>query len=191
MQKPIELPCLQQLAKMILQGPVLLCNVSLILMVMVIDTLVPPRGVPTHFARPLKVRLIPNLLKYLIHWLFKQRVDRLSSRGRCLISELPSGAITLVSPSLSISLLQEHFHLAVSLNLVFLHPLILIDAIHQLAHVWGRLHHQRLPQFVLRREPYLKGPHGHIFKVSINLIISFLIPIRLCLESLSFPHHHR
>ena len=81
-----------------------------------------------------------------------------------------------------ISLLSSFFLLfSFALQLVILYSFILIDPIHQLMYIGGRLASQRLPQVMLGWEAILEGVDGDVVKVAIHLIIHLPISARVSL----------
>ena len=68
MQELLEFPLSDQLVQMIPQIPAVLGSMSLVLVVVAIETLIAPHGISRHLVWPFEERPILNLLQYLMHW---------------------------------------------------------------------------------------------------------------------------
>ena len=123
---------------------------SVVLVVLAKKVLIEPRGFPRHIIRPLKVWFVLDFLQHLMYWFSEHSTDSLCVGCSGLPYEISSRAVTviLVRPEIP-PLLRDNLLLSLSLQLVFLCPLILVNPIHQLAHTDGRLANHRLPQAVL------------------------------------------
>ena len=120
-------------------------QISIVLVVLVIKTLIVPQGVSCHLVWSFEEWLILNLLKDLMHRFSKHRINHLGTSRPRLPSKVPSRlvVIVLVQPEIH-SLLRDNLSLTFPLLLVFLNPLILINPVHELAHTSDRLSHQIL-----------------------------------------------
>jgi len=109
-----------------------------------------------------------------MYLLLEYRVNHLRSRRPKLPSKIPSGPALIVSVRPEIpSVLRDNLSLSLPLLLVFLDPLVFINAIHKPTYTLYRLLGQGLSQIVLGRQADLKSPYNFIIKVpSISLNIS-------------------
>ena len=85
-----------------------------------------------------------------MYWFSEYNIDSLCVGCSGLPYEVSSRAVAVISVRPEIPpLLRDNLFFSFTLQLVFLHSLVLIDPIHQLAHTSGGLASQRLPQAVL------------------------------------------
>ena len=119
---------------------------SVVLVVLAIKVLIAPRGFPRHLIQLLKVWFVLDFLQHLIYWFSKHSIDNLCVGCSRLPYKISHRAIVVISVQLEIPpLLRDNLLFSLTLQLVFFYSFILIDLIHQLAHVGGRLASQRLP----------------------------------------------
>ena len=78
MQELLDFSLSDQLVQMILQILTVLGDVSLVLVVVAIKVLITPYEISCHLIWPFEERLILNLFLYLMHWLSKHNINRLS-----------------------------------------------------------------------------------------------------------------
>ena len=153
---------------------------SVVLVVLAIKVLIAPRGFPRHLIRPLKVWFVLDFLQHLMYWFLKHSTDSLCVNCSVLPYEISSRAIVVVSVQPEIPpLLRDNLFLSLTLQLVFLYSFILVNPIHPLAHIGGRLASQRLPQAVLGWEAVFEGVNCNIVEVAIHFIIHLPIPARV------------
>lgn len=154
----------------------------------VVQILFPPDWISAHFTRPVEIKLILNLLLNFMHRLFESDVHSFFFANRVLSPSLPSGPL-LKAPNLGFLLVLKHnrgFHQSIMLQ-----SLVFFYAPHQLMHVLRRLHGQEVPQLGMKRQPQFESARGHMFIVSLYLIIQLSIPIRIGPKSFPTPHSHR
>ena len=167
----------------------ILRSVSLVSMVLAIKALVTPRGVSSHLVWLFEKRLILELLQNLMHQFSEHCINHLGV-GRPWLSSVISPRlviIELVRPKIP-PLLRDNLHFTFPLLLVFLNPFVLINLVYELAHTNNRFASQGLPQTVLSKKADLKSTNGHVFKVTIYLIVHFPIPVRVCFQDLPLSH---
>ena len=192
MQKVLQLSFSNQLVQIIPEVLATLRGMSVVLVVLAIKVQVSLRGLSHHLIRPSKVQLVLDFFQHLMHWLLEYNPDIMRIGCLRLPCEISTGAIVGISIQPEIPpLLRDNILFSLALQLVFLYSLILIDPIHQLAHIGGRLASQRLPQAMLGWEDALEGVDGDIVKVAIHLIIHLPISARVSLQRLSFMHGQR
>ena len=81
-----------------------------------------------------------------MHWFSEYDTDSLCISCLWLPCEISHRVIAIISVRLKIPpLLRDNFLFPLALQLVFLYSFILIDSIHQLAHIGGKPVSQRLP----------------------------------------------
>ena len=108
-----------------------------------------------------------------MHWFSKHNVNHLRGRRSRLSRKIPLGSVIAVFVRSEIlPLLRDNLTLPLALLLVFLDPLILINAIHESINTPYWLLGQGFSQIKLGRQSDLKGPYSHIIKISMNLIKS-------------------
>ena len=128
----------------------ILRGMPVVLVVLAIKVLIAPRGFSSHLIRPPKVWLVLDFLQHPMYWFSEYGIDSLCVGCSGLPYEVPSWAAVVIPIRPEIPpLLRDNLLFSSSLQLVFLHSLILIDSIHQLAHTDGGLASQRLPQAVI------------------------------------------
>ena len=121
----------------------------MVLVVLAIKVLITPQGFPCHLIRPPKVWLVPDFLQNPMYWFSEYGVDSLCIGCSRLPYKVPHRAVAAIPVRPEIPpLLRDNLLFSSSLQLVFLHLLVLVDPIHQLVHTGGRLASQRLPQAV-------------------------------------------
>ena len=114
-------------------------------MVLVIKALIAPHGVSCHFIWLFEERLILDLLQNLVHRFSEHRINHLSIGKLWLPSKVSSRSVVIVPVRLEIPLLlRDNLSLTFPLLLVFLNPFILVNLVHELAHIGDRLSRQRL-----------------------------------------------
>ena len=153
---------------------------SVVLVVLAIKVLIAPRGLSYHLIRPPQVWLVLDFLQHPMYWF-----PEYSTNDLCVgCSRLPyeisprAVAVVLVRPEIP-PLLRDNLLFSFTLQLVFLHSLILINPIHQLAHTSGGLASQRLPQAVLGWETIFEGDNGDVVKIVVHFIVRLPISIRV------------
>ena len=152
----------------------------MVLVVLVIEVLITPRGFPRHLIRPLKVWFVLDFLQYPMYWFSEHSTNSLCVGCSRLLYEISPRAVAVISIRPEIPpLLRDNLLFSLTLQLVFLYSFILIDLIHQLAHTGGRLASQRLPQAVLDWETIFEGDDGDIIKVVVHFIIHLPISARV------------
>ena len=143
---------------MVPQISTVLRSVSLVLMVLAIKALVAPHRVSSPLVWPFEEQLIRNLLQNLMHRFSEHHINRLSISRPWLSSKVSPRLVVVVSVQPKIPhLLRDNLNLSFSLLLVFLNPFILINSVHELAHIGDRFADQRFPQTVLGCEADLKS----------------------------------
>ena len=118
---------------------------SLVLVVLEIKALIAPYGVSCHLIWPFEEWLILDFLQNLVHRFSEYHINYLSIGRPYLPSKISPRSVVIVPirPEIPL-LLRDNLRLAFPLLLVFLNPLILINLVHELAHIGDRLSHQRL-----------------------------------------------
>ena len=123
-----------------------------------------------------------DFFQHLMHWFSKYSPDVLCIGCLRLPCEISPRATVGVSVRPEIPpLLRKHLFLSLALHLFFFYSLVLIDPIHQLAHVDGRLASQGFPQAMLDWEAAFEGVDGDVVKVAIHFIIHLPISARVSL----------
>ena len=121
-----------------------------VLVVLVIKVLIAPRGFSRHLIQPPKICLVLDFLQYSLYCFSEYGIDSLCVGCSGLPYEVPPRAVVVIPIRLEIPpLLRDNLLFSSSLQLVFLHSLILVNPIHQLAHAGGGFAGQRLPQTVI------------------------------------------
>ena len=144
-QQLLQLSFSNQLVQMVTQIPAILRSVSLVLMVLAVKALVAPHRVSSHLVRPSEERFVLNLLQNLMHRFSEHCTNRLGVGRPWLFSTISSRSVIIESVRLEIShLLRDNLYFTFSLLLVFLHPFVLINPVHKLAHTSKRFASQRL-----------------------------------------------
>ena len=129
-----------------------------------------------------------------MHWFSKHSVNHLRSRRPRLSSKILSGSIIVVAVRPEIPhLLKDNLTLPLplALLLVFLDPLVFINAVHKPMHTLYWLLGQGFSQIMLSREADLEGSYGHVIKIPINLVKHLLASVRVHFQGLPFLHGHR
>ena len=145
-QKLLQPSLSDQLVQMIPQSSTILCDVSLVLVVLVMKVLITPYKVSSHLIWPFKEWLILNLLQNLMHRFAEHCINCLSIGRPWLPSKVPLRSVVVVSVRPKIPhLLRDNLSLSFPLLLVFLNPLVLINPIHELVHIGDRFASQRFP----------------------------------------------
>ena len=149
-----------------------------LLVILAMEALVAPQEVSSHFVWPFEVWLVLDLFQDLMHWFSEHNVNHLRSHGSRLSRKIPLGSIVVVSIRHEIpSFLRDNIAFSLTLQLVFLDPLVLINAIHKLTNTSDRLLGQGLSQIMFGGHSDLKGPYGYVIKISINLIKHLPVPV--------------
>ena len=113
---------------------------SVVLVVLAIKVLVLLCGLSHHLIRPSKVWFAFDFFQHLMHWFSQYSFDVLRIGCLRLPCEISPRATVGVSVRPEIPyLLRKYLFLSLALHLFFFYSLVLIDLIHQLAHVDGRL----------------------------------------------------
>ena len=103
------------------RGPVVLAK----------KVLIEPRGFPRHIIRPLKVWFVLDFLQHPMYWFSEHSTDSLCVGCSELPYEISSRAVAVILVRLEIPpLLRDNLLFSLSLQLVFLYPLILVNLIH-------------------------------------------------------------
>ena len=146
MQKLSQFSNLNQLPKIVAQSPTIFCNVSPVLVILIIKTLISPHGVIPHFFWPLEVWLNLYLLKNLVHKLFEYCANHLSSRKASMSKKVSSRSVVIVplKPKVS-SIRGNYFGLSLALLLIVVDPFVFINLIHELTHILRWFLRQGLP----------------------------------------------
>ena len=151
------------------------------LLVVAIEALVVPQRISSHFVWPFEIWLILDLLQNLMHWFSEHSVNHPRSRRPRLSSKIPSGSIIVVFVRSEIPhLLRDNLNLPLALLLIFLDPLVLVNAIHKPTNPPHRLLGQGFSQIMPSGQANLEGPFSHVIKIPINLVKHLPIPIRVC-----------
>ena len=107
-----------------------------------------------------------------MYWFSEYGVDSLCIGCSGLPYKVPPRAVATILVRLEIpSLLRDNLLFSSSLQLVFLHSLVLIDPIYQLTHTGGRFASQGFLQAMLGWEVAFEGVDGDVNKVAIHFII--------------------
>ena len=77
-QKLLQPSLSDQLVQMIPQSSTILCDVSLVLVVLVMKVLITPYKVSSHLIWPFKEWLIINLLQNFVYWFSEHHINHLS-----------------------------------------------------------------------------------------------------------------
>ena len=155
---------------------------SVVLVILAIKFLISLHGLSRHLIWPSKVWLALDFFQHLMYWFSEYSPDILCIGCLRLFCEISLQAIVVISVRPEIPpLLRDNLLLSLALQLVFLYSFILIDPIHQLMYIGGRLASQRLPQAMLGWEAVLEGIDGDVVKVAIHLIIHLPISARVSL----------
>ena len=121
-----------------------------------------------------------------MYWFSEHNIDSLCVGCSRLPYEISPRAVAVIPIRPEIpSLLRDNLLFSSTLQLVFLHSLILIDLIHQLVHTGGGLANQRLPQAV---RLFFEGDNDDIVKIVVHFIVRLPISVRVGLESFSIMH---
>ena len=113
---------------------------SVVLVVLAIKVLVSLYGLSCHLIRPSKVWFTLDFFQQLMHWFSEYSPDVLRVGCLRLPCKISPRAIIGISVRPEIpSLLRDNLLISFTLQLFFLHSLVLIDPIYQLAHTGGRL----------------------------------------------------
>ena len=161
----------------------------MVLVVLAIKVLVSLCRLSRHLIRPSKVWFTLDFFLHLMHQFSKYSPDVLHVGRLRLPCEISHRVTVDVSVQPEIPpLLRDNLLFSLALHLVFFYSLVLIDPIHQLAHVGGKLASQGFPQAMLGWEAALKGVDGDVVKVAIHFIIHLPISARVGLQDLSFAH---
>ena len=151
-----------------------------ILVVLAIKALIAPRGFSRHLIRPPKVWLVLDFLQHPMYWFSEYDIDSLCIDCSGLPYEVSPQAIAVIPVRPEIPpLLKDNLLFSSSLQLVFLHSLILIDPIQQLAHTGGRLANQRLPQAVIGWETIFESDNGDVVKIIFHFIVRLPISVQV------------
>ena len=135
---------------MVSQSSTVLGGMPPLLVVLVMEALVTPQGISSHFVWPFEVGLVLDLLQDLMHWFLEHSVNHLRNRRSRLFNKIPSGSVIVVSVRPEIPpILRDNLTLPLALLLVFLDPLVLINAIHKPTNTPYRLLGQGFSQIVL------------------------------------------
>ena len=121
--------------------------------------------------RPSEVRLIPDLLQYLVDWDPKHLVNRLDLTRLSLIAKVCLGPVFPCLIEMVILPVVEALCLSLTLCLVIFHPFMLVYPLHQLSHVPSKPYGEGLLQVRLSGQPVLEGVYRHILKVLIQLVV--------------------
>ena len=143
-------------------------------------------GLSRHLIQPSKVWFTLDFFQHLMHWFSKYSSDILRIgclRLPCKISPRATVGVS-VRPEIP-HFLRDNLLLSLALHLVFFYSLILINLIHQLAHVSGRLASQGFPQAMLGWGAALEGVDGDLVKVAIHFVIHLPISAQVGLQGLS------
>ena len=152
----------------------------MVLVVLAIKVLIAPRGFSRHLIRPPKVWLVLDFLQHPMYWFSEYGIDSLCISCSGLPYEVPPRAIIVIPiRSEILPLLRDNLLFSFSLQLVFLHSLILVDPIHQLAHTGGGFASQRLPHTVIGWETIFESDNGNIVEIIFHLIVRLPISIRV------------
>ena len=114
---------------------------SLVLVILAIETLIALGWVSFHFGGPFEIRLILYLFKDSVHKLLEHRVDYLGIGSQGLANEIFPWLIMAVPIRPRIFPFgKEDLGLSFALHLILFDPFLLINTVHQLAHTPSRLH---------------------------------------------------
>ena len=108
----------------------------MVLMIVAVQVLVTFGRVSNHLSWPSEIGFVPYFLQHLLHWLPEHGIHRLhiilSSQSRKI-----SPWLVMVIPFRPkiICFGRSDLLLSPSLQLIFLHPFVLVDPIHQLMNV--------------------------------------------------------
>ena len=81
-----------------------------------------------------------------MHRFSEHRINHLDTSKPRLPSKVPPRSVVIVSVQPEIPpFLRDNLSLTFPLLLVFLNPLILVNSVHELAHIGDKLSHQKLP----------------------------------------------
>ena len=76
MQKVLQFPFSDQLIQVVPKVPTIFCSMSVVLVVLTIQTLIALHGVSIHLIRPLEEWLILDFLQNLMYWFSEYVVNR-------------------------------------------------------------------------------------------------------------------
>ena len=103
--------------------------------------------------------------------------------------EISPRAVIVVSVRVEIPpLLRDNLLISFPLQLVLLHPFVLVNSVHKLSYTGDRFASQRFLQAVLSWEATFKRVDSDVIKVAAHLIVHFLISVRVYFYSLSLMH---
>ena len=126
-----------------------------------------------------------------MYWLSEHSVNHLRSCRSRLSRKILPGSVIVVSVRPEIPpLLRDNLTLPLALLLVFLNPLILINAIHKLTNTSYRLLGQGFSQIMLGGQFDLECSYSYIIKIPINFIKYLLVPVQVRFQGLTFSHEH-
>ena len=135
-------------------------------------------GFSRHLIRPPKVWLVLDFLQHSMYWFLEYDIGSLCVGCSRLPYEVSPQAIAVIPVRPEIPpLLKDNLLFSSSLQLVFLHPLKLVDPIHQLAHTGDGLASQRLSQAVIGWETIFKSDNGDVVKIVFHFIVCLLISV--------------
>ena len=147
MQNLLQLSFSDQLVQMVSQISTVLPSVPLVLMVLATKALVTPHEVSSHLVWLFEERLILYLLQNLMHQLLEHRINRLSTSKPWLPSKVFSRPVVVVVPVRPEipPLLRDNLSFSFPLLLVFFNLFVLINPVHELAHIGDKFASQKLP----------------------------------------------
>ena len=187
-QKVPQFPFLDQLIQVVPKIPTVFCSMSMVLIVLKIQTLIAFHGVSSHLIRSLEEWLIFYFLQNLMYRFSEYSVNHL--RGWSILPcEISHRIVIIISVWPEIPpLLRDNLLLSFPLRLVLFHSFVFVNLVHKLTYTGDRLTSQGFPQAVLSWEIAFKSADGDVIKVSVYLIIHFPISVRVCFYSFSLMH---
>ena len=153
---------------------------SVVLVVLTIQTLIALHGVSSHLIRPLEEWLIFYFLQNLMYRFSEYGVNHL--RGWSILPcEISHRIVIIISVWPEIPpLLRDNLLLSFPLRLVLFHSFVFVNLVHKLTYTGDRLTSQGFSQAVLSWEIAFKSADGDVIKVSVHLIIHFPISVQVC-----------
>ena len=131
MQEVLQLSFSDQLVQIILEVPAILHGVFVVLVILPIKVMISLHGLSRHLIQPSKVWLVLEFFKHLMHWFSEYSPDILHIGCLRLPCEISPRVIIGISVRPEIPpLLKDNLLLSLTLQLFFLHSLVLIDPIY-------------------------------------------------------------
>ena len=105
----------------------------MVLVIVVVQVLVTFGRVSSHLSWPSEIGLVPYFLQHLLYWLPEHGIHRLCVTLSSLSRKISSRLVMVISFRHKIICFGGNdLLLSPSLQLIFLHPFVLVDPIHQL-----------------------------------------------------------